>query len=73
MAMSIYSYINTRSIEYITNYSVQMNSFIIGITLYLFIGTISLVCDKDYFYNKVERIYEKEKKNNSIGNNRDNN
>ena len=70
--MPIYSYINTRSVEYITNYSVQMNSFIIGITLYLFIGTISLVCDKEYFYNKVERIYEKEKKNNSIGNNRDN-
>lgn len=73
MAMPIYSYINTRSVEYITNYSVQMNSFIIGITLYLFIGTISLVCDKEYFYNKVERIYEKEKKNNSIGNNSDNN
>ena len=73
MAMPIYSYINTRSVEYITNYSVQMNSFIIGITLYLFIGTISLVCDKEYFYNKVERIYEKEKKNNNIGNNRDNN
>ena len=72
MAMPIYSYINTRSVEYITNYSVQMNSFIIGITLYLFIGTISLVCDKEYFHNKVERIYEKEKKNNSIGNNRDN-
>ena len=71
--MPIYSYINTRSVEYITNYSVQMNSFIIGITLYLFIGTISLVCDKEYFYNKVERIYEKEKKNNNIGNNRDNN
>ena len=71
--MPIYSYINSRSVEYITNYSVQMNSFIIGITLYLFIGTISLVCDKEYFYNKVERIYEKEKKNNSIGNNRDNN
>ena len=67
MAMPIYSYINTRSVEYITNYSVQMNSFIIGITLYLFIGTISLVCDKEYFYNKVERIYEKEKKNNNIG------
>lgn len=73
MAMPIYSYINTRSVEYITNYSVQMNSFIIGITLYLFIGTISLVCDKEYFYNKVERIYEKEKKNNNIGNNGDNN
>ncbi len=73
MAMPIYSYINSRSVEYITNYSVQMNSFIIGITLYLFIGTISLVCDKEYFYNKVERIYEKEKKNNNIGNNRDNN
>lgn len=73
MAMPIYSYINTRSVEYITNYSVQMNSFIIGITLYLFIGTISLVCDKEYFYNKVERIYEKEKKNNNIGNNKDNN
>lgn len=72
MAMPIYSYINSRSVEYITNYSVQMNSFIIGITLYLFIGTISLVCDKEYFYNKVERIYKKEKKNNSIGNNRDN-
>ena len=72
MAMPIYSYINTRSVEYITNYSVQMNSFIIGITLYLFIGTISLVCDKKYFYNKVERIYEKEKKNNNIGNNGDN-
>lgn len=72
MAMPIYSYINSRSLEYITNYSVQMNSFIIGITLYLFIGTISLVCDKEYFYNKVERIYKKEKKNNSIGNNRDN-
>ena len=71
--MPIYSYINSRSVEYITNYSVQMNSFIIGITLYLFIGTISLVCDKEYFYNKVERIYEKEKKNNSIGNNSDNN
>ncbi len=71
MAMPIYSYINSRSVEYITNYSVQMNSFIIGITLYLFIGTISLVCDKEYFYNKVERIYEKEK--NTIGNNRDNN
>ena len=70
--MPIYSYINSRSVEYITNYSVQMNSFIIGITLYLFIGTISLVCDKEYFYNKVERIYEKEKKNNSIGNNGDN-
>lgn len=73
MAMPIYSYINSRSVEYITNYSVQMNSFIIGITLYLFIGTISLVCDKEYFYNKVERIYEKEKKNNNIGNNGDNN
>ena len=73
MAMPIYSYINTRSVEYITNYSVQMNSFIIGITLYLFIGTISLVCDKQYFYNKVERIYEKEKRNNNIGNNGDNN
>lgn len=73
MAMPIYSYINSRSLEYITNYSVQMNSFIIGITLYLFIGTISLVCDKEYFYNKVERIYEKEKKNNNIGNNKDNN
>ena len=73
MAMPIYSYINSRSVEYITNYSVQMNSFIIGITLYLFIGTISLVCDKEYFYNKVERIYEKEKKNNNIGNNKDNN
>ena len=73
MAMPIYSYINTRSVEYITNYSVQMNSFIIGITLYLFIGTISLVCDKEYFYNKVERIYEKEKRNNNIGNNGDNN
>ena len=72
MAMPIYSYINTRSVEYITNYSVQMNSFIIGITLYLFIGTISLVCDKECFYNKVERIYEKEKKNNNIGNNGDN-
>lgn len=72
MAMPIYSYINTRSVEYITNYSVQMNSFIIGITLYLFIGTISLVCDNEYFYNKVERIYEKEKKNNNIGNNGDN-
>lgn len=72
MEMPIYSYINSRSVEYITNYSVQMNSFIIGITLYLFIGTISLVCDKEYFYNKVERIYEKEKKNNSIGNNGDN-
>ena len=72
MAMPIYRYINSRSAEYITNYSVQMNSFIIGITLYLFIGTISLVCDKEYFYNKVERIYEKEKKNNSIGNNGDN-
>lgn len=71
MAMPIYSYINSRSVEYITNYSVQMNSFIIGITLYLFIGTISLVCDKEYFYNKVERIYEKKK--NTIGNNRDNN
>lgn len=71
MAMPIYSYINSRSVEYITNYSVQMNSFIIVITLYLFIGTISLVCDKEYFYNKVERIYEKEK--NTIGNNRDNN
>ena len=70
MAMS---YINSRSVEYITNYSVQMNSFIIGITLYLFIGTISLVCDKEYFYNKVERIYEKEKRNNNIGNNGDNN
>ena len=70
--MPIYSYINSRSVEYITNYSVQMNSFIIGITLYLFIGTISLVCDKEYFYNKVERIYEKEKKNNNIGNNGDN-
>ena len=69
--MPIYSYINSRSVEYITNYSVQMNSFIIGITLYLFIGTISLVCDKEYFYNKVERIYEKE--NNNIGNNGDNN
>ena len=73
MAMPIYSYINSRSVEYITNYSVQMNSFIIGITLYLFIGTISLVCDKEYFYNKVERIYEKEKKNNNIGNNGNNN
>lgn len=73
MAMPIYSYINSRSVEYITNYSVQMNSFIIGITLYLFIGTISLVCDKQYFYNKVERIYEKEKRNNNIGNNGDNN
>jgi hypothetical protein len=73
MAMPIYSYINSRSVEYITNYSVQMNSFIIGITLYLFIGTISLVCDKEYFYNKVERIYEKEKRNNNIGNNGDNN
>ena len=73
MAMPIYSYINSRSVEYITNYSVQMNSFIIVITLYLFIGTISLVCDKEYFYNKVERIYKKEKKNNSIGNNRNNN
>ena len=72
MAMPIYSYINSRSVEYITNYSVQMNSFIIGITLYLFIGTISLVCDNEYFYNKVERIYEKEKKNNNIGNNGDN-
>ena len=71
MAMPIYSYINSRSVEYITNYSVQMNSFIIVITLYLFIGTISLVCDKEYFYNKVERIYEKEK--NTIGNNRNNN
>lgn len=71
MAMHLYSYINSRSVEYITNYSVQMNSFIIGITLYLFIGTISLVCDKEYFYNKVERIYEKKK--NTIGNNRDNN
>ena len=71
--MPIYSYINSRSVEYITNYSVQMNSFIIGITLYLFIGTISLVCDKEYFYNKVERIYEKEKRNNNIGNNGDNN
>lgn len=71
MAMPIYSYINSRSVEYITNYSVQMNSFIIGITLYLFIGTISLVCDKEYFYSKVERIYEKEK--NTIGNNRNNN
>lgn len=71
MAMPIYSYINSRSLEYITNYSVQMNSFIIGITLYLFIGTISLVCDKEYFYNKVERICEKE--NNNIGNNGDNN
>lgn len=71
MAMPIYSYINSRSVEYITNYSVQMNSFIIVITLYLFIGTISLACDKEYFYNKVERIYEKEK--NTIGNNRDNN
>ena len=50
-----------------------MNSFIIGITLYLFIGTISLVCDKEYFYNKVERIYGKEKRNNNIGNNGDNN
>ena len=69
--MHLYSYINSRSVEYITNYSVQMNSFIIGITLYLFIGTISLVCDKEYFYNKVERIYEKKK--NTIGNNRDNN
>lgn len=73
MAMHLYSYINSRSVEYITNYSVQMNSFIIGITLYLFIGTISLVCDKEYFYNKVERIYEKEKRNNNIGNNGDNN
>lgn len=73
MAMPIYSYINSRSVEYITNYSVQMNSFIIGITLYLFIGTISLVCDKEYFYNKVERIYKKEKRNNNIGNNGDNN
>lgn len=73
MAMPIYSYINSRSVEYITNYSMQMNSFIIGITLYLFIGTISLVCDKEYFYNKVERIYEKEKRNNNIGNNGDNN
>ena len=73
MAMPIYSYINSRSVEYITNYSVQMNSFIIGITLYLFIGTILLVCDKEYFYNKVERIYEKEKRNNNIGNNGDNN
>ena len=73
MAMPIYSYINSRSVEYITNYSVQMNSFIIGITLYLFIGTISLVCDKEYFYNKVERIYEKEKRYNNIGNNGDNN
>ena len=73
MAMPIYSYINSRSVEYITNYSVQMNSFIIVITLYLFIGTISLVCDKEYFYNKVERIYEKEKRNNNIGNNGDNN
>ena len=73
MAMPIYSYINSRSLEYITNYSVQMNSFIIGITLYLFIGTISLVCDKEYFYNKVERIYKKEKRNNNIGNNGDNN
>ena len=71
MAMPIYSYINSRSLEYITNYSVQMNSFIIGITLYLFIGTISLVYDKEYFYNKVERICEKE--NNNIGNNGDNN
>lgn len=71
MAMPLYSYINSRSVEYITNYSLQMNSFIIVITLYLFIGTISLVCDKEYFYNKVERIYEKEK--NTIGNNRDNN
>ena len=71
--MPIYSYINSRSVEYITNYSVQMNSFIIVITLYLFIGTISLVCDKEYFYNKVERIYEKEKRNNNIGNNGDNN
>ena len=71
--MPIYSYINSRSVEYITNYSVQMNSFIIGITLYLFIGTISLVCDKEYFYNKVERIYEKEKKNNNVRNNRNNN
>ena len=70
--MPIYSYINSRSVEYITNYGVQMNSFIIGITLYLFIGTISLVCDKEYFYNKVERIYEKEKRNNNIGNNGDN-
>ena len=73
MAIPIYSYINSRSVEYITNYGVQMNSFIIGITLYLFIGTISLVCDKEYFYNKVERIYEKEKRNNNIGNNGDNN
>ena len=73
MAMPIYSYINSRSVEYITNYSVQMNSFIIGITLYLFIGTILLVCDKEYFYNKVERIYGKEKRNNNIGNNGDNN
>ena len=73
MAMPIYSYINSRSVEYITNYSVQMNSFIIGITLYLFIGTISLVCDKEYFYNKEERIYEKEKKNNNVRNNRNNN
>ena len=77
--MPLYTHIrniSSRNLEYINNYNIEMNYFLIQIVFYLIIGTISLVCDKEYFYKKVDKIYEEEQKkienkqryNNSINN-----
>lgn len=65
MIMQLYTHIrniSSRNLEYINNYNIEMNYFLIQIVFYLIIGTISLVCDKKYFYKKVDKIYEKEQK-----------
>ena len=65
MIMPLYTHIrniSNRNLEYINNYNIEMNYFLIQIVFYLIIGTISLVCDKKYFYKKVDKIYEKEQK-----------
>lgn len=57
MVMPLYTHIrniSSRNLEYINNYNIEMNYFLIQIVFYLIIGTISLVCDKEYFYIKLE-------------------
>ena len=52
MVMPLYTHIrniSNRNLEYINNYNIEMNYFLIQIVFYLIIGTISLVCDKEYF------------------------
>ena len=59
--MPLYTHIrniSNRNLEYINNYNIEMNYFLIQIVFYLIIGTISLVCDKEYFYKKEQKKIE---------------